>query len=78
MYIIVDFIGQSYFYQNLDNIALEGRIVIMGLLSGSKVPDGLDLHVFVKKRIVIEGSRLRSRGTNYQMRSGTDGFAKIR
>lgn len=40
----------------------------MGLLSGSKVPDGLDLQVFVKKRIAIEGSRLRSRGTDYQMK----------
>lgn len=66
--IIVDFIGQSYFHQNLDSIALDGKIVIMGLLSGSKVPDGLDLQVFVKKRIAIEGSRLRSRGTDYLMR----------
>ena len=68
MDIIVDFIGQSYFHQNLDSIALDGKIVIMGLLSGSKVADGLDLQVFVKKRIAIEGSRLRSRGTDYQMR----------
>lgn len=66
--IIVDFVGQSHFHQNLDSIAFDGKIVIMGLLSGSKVPDGLDLQVFVKKRIAIEGSRLRSRGTDYQMK----------
>ncbi|OCL05403.1 GroES-like protein [Glonium stellatum] len=45
--IIINFIEQSYFYRNLDSIALDGRIVIMGLLSGSEVPGRLDLQVFL-------------------------------
>ena len=64
--IIVDFVGQSYFQRNLDSVAVEGQVVIMGLLSGSVVPAGLDISAFVRKRVRVQGSRLRSRGIEYQ------------
>jgi NADPH:quinone reductase-like Zn-dependent oxidoreductase len=64
--IIIDFIGQDYFQQNLTSTAKDGRIVIVGLLSGPKTTEGVDLSPFVKQRIRVEGSRLRSRDLSYQ------------
>lgn len=64
--IIIDFVGQSYFQKNLNTTALDGCVVIVGLLSGPKTTDGIDLTPFVKNRIHVEGSRLRSRSVEYQ------------
>jgi NADPH:quinone reductase-like Zn-dependent oxidoreductase len=65
--IIIDFVGQKYFQMNLNSAALDGRIVIVGLLSGAKMTGAeLDLSPFVTMRLRIEGSRLRSRGLSYQ------------
>jgi NADPH:quinone reductase-like Zn-dependent oxidoreductase len=66
--IIVDFIGADYFQQNINSVALDGRLIIVGLLSGGIVTmeTGLDISAFVKRRIRMEGSRLRSRGEEYQ------------
>jgi NADPH:quinone reductase-like Zn-dependent oxidoreductase len=64
--IIVDFVGQSYFQRNLESVAVDGQVVMMGLLSGSVVPAGLDISAFVRKRVRVQGSRLRSRAIEYQ------------
>lgn len=64
--IIIDFVGQSYFQQNLDAVAKDGRIVHLGSLSGTKLPAGVDIGAFVRKRIRFEGSSLRSRDEGYQ------------
>lgn len=64
--IIIDFVGQGYFQQNLNSTSLDGRIVIVGLLSGNKTAEGIDLTPFAKRRLRVEGSRLRSRDTSYQ------------
>jgi NADPH:quinone reductase-like Zn-dependent oxidoreductase len=64
--IIIDFIGPNYFQQNLNSVALDGQMVIVGLLSGTKLPADIDISAFVRRRIRIEGSRLRSRSTEYQ------------
>ncbi|KAG6020710.1 hypothetical protein E4U41_002753 [Claviceps citrina] len=62
---IVDFVGADYFQKNLDVAAPDGRIVLLGMLSGAKVPDA-DLSQILFKRIRIEGSTLRSRDGEYQ------------
>ncbi|KAL6904084.1 zinc-binding dehydrogenase [Trichoderma evansii] len=64
--IIIDFVGQDYFQQNLNSAAKDGRVVIVGLLSGPKTAGSINLSPFVKQRIRVEGSRLRSRDLNYQ------------
>jgi NADPH:quinone reductase-like Zn-dependent oxidoreductase len=66
--IIIDFIGPDYFQKNINSLALDGQMVVVGLLSGNIVPGGLDITPFVRKRIRVEGSRLRSRSTEYQGR----------
>jgi NADPH:quinone reductase-like Zn-dependent oxidoreductase len=49
--IIVDFIGASYFPQNLEAVAKDGVIVNLGFMGGTKVPEGTDISAFIRKRI---------------------------
>ncbi|KZZ89141.1 hypothetical protein AAL_07789 [Moelleriella libera RCEF 2490] len=62
---IVDFVGGDYFQKNLDVAARDARIVLLGTLSGGKVPNA-DISQILFKRIRIEGSTLRSRDEEYQ------------
>lgn len=62
----VDFIGAPYFQGNLDVAARDGRIVVLGLMGGGKLPDGVNITPLLMKRIRIEGSTLRSRDEEYQ------------
>lgn len=62
---IVDFVGGTYFKQNLNVAARDCRIVLLGTLGGGKVPDA-DIAPILFKRIRIEGSTLRSRDEEYQ------------
>lgn len=63
---IVDFVGADYFQKNLDAAARDCRIVLLGTLSGGKLPEGADMSPILYKRIRIEGSTLRSRDQEYQ------------
>ena len=64
--VVIDFVGQNYFQGNLDVAARDGHIVTLGALSGTKLPAGVDISAFVRKRIRFEGSSLRSRDEDYQ------------
>ena len=64
--IIIDFVGQSYFQGNLDAAARDGRIVNLGMMSGTRLSAGADLGAFVLKRLRFEGSSHRSRDEDYQ------------
>ena len=66
--IVVDFVGQSHFQGNLDVVARDGCVVHLGAMSGTKLPAGVDIGAFVRKRIRFEGSSLRSRDEGYQGR----------
>lgn len=66
--IIIDFVGQSHFQGNLDAAARDGRIVSLGAMSGTRLPAGVDIGGFVRKRLRFEGSSLRSRDEDYQGR----------
>ena len=66
--VVIDFIGQNYFQGNLDVAARDGRIVNVGAMSGTKLPAGVDIGAFVRKRVRFEGSTLRSRDEDYQGR----------
>ena len=66
--VIIDFVGGPYFAGNLEAVAPDGRIVHLGALGGTKVPEGTDLGAFVRKRVRFEGSSLRARDEIYQGR----------
>jgi NADPH:quinone reductase-like Zn-dependent oxidoreductase len=66
--VIVDFVGASYFDQNLQAVARDGRIVNLGFLGGTKLEAGVDIGRFLMKRVRYEGSSLRSRDEAYQGR----------
>ena len=64
--VIIDFIGQSYFQGNLNVAARDGHIVNLGVMSGTKLPAGVDISAFARKRVTFQGSTLRSRDEEYQ------------
>jgi len=66
--LVIDFVGASYFQQNLDVAARDGHIVNLGALGGTKLPAGVDISAFFRKRLRFEGSSLRSRDPEYQGR----------
>ncbi|KAI7858573.1 NADPH:quinone reductase-like protein [Circinella umbellata] len=64
---IIDFVGKSYFENNLATLSIDGRMVILAFLSGP-VLDGVNIGPLLRKRLRIEGSALRSRSLEYQVR----------
>ncbi len=57
--VILDMVGGSYLERNLQVAAVEGRLVIIAMLGGSKAE--LKLPALLTKRLTITGSTLRSR-----------------
>ena len=64
---VVDFVGGSYFQRNLDVVAKDGRICMLGLMGGAVAGD-VNLGKLLYKRVRVEGSTLRSRDEEYQGR----------
>lgn len=65
--LVVDFVGGSYFQRNLDVVARDGRICMLGLMGGA-VAERVDVGKLLYKRARVEGSTLRSRDEDYQGR----------
>ena len=63
--LILDFIGGPYLNKNLECIANDGHIVILGLLGG-RIAENIDLGTLLTKRISIKGSTLRNRSNDYK------------
>jgi putative PIG3 family NAD(P)H quinone oxidoreductase len=57
--VILDIIGGDYFGRNLECLALNGRLVQVGLLGGSRAQ--IDLTRVLHRRLTITGSTLRAR-----------------
>jgi len=64
--VILDFIGANYWQQNLSSLALDGRLILLGLLGGH-ITDGFSLLPVLKKRISLIASTLRSRSLEYKI-----------
>ena len=62
----MDFIGAPYFQGNLNTAARDGRVVVLGVMGGAKLPDGVNMAPLLFKRVRLEGSTLRSRDEEYQ------------
>jgi tumor protein p53-inducible protein 3 len=65
--VIIDFISGPYFMQNLNSLAVDGRLIMLATLGGTKFGDA-DVRQILKKRLTIIGSTLRSRTRDYQIR----------
>jgi len=65
VHVIVDFLGASYFMDNLKSLAVDGRLVMLALMGGIKVSE-VNVAYFLTKRLQVIGSTLRSRSADYQ------------
>jgi NADPH2:quinone reductase len=63
--VVIDFIGKDYWAQNMNAIALDGKMVILAFMSGPVV-DQVNLGPILRKRITVQGSNLRARTVEYQ------------
>jgi tumor protein p53-inducible protein 3 len=59
--LVLDSIGAPYFAQNVACLKTEGKLVIIGLMGGTKAE--ADLSVLMRKRVSVIGSTLRARST---------------
>jgi NADPH2:quinone reductase len=57
--VVVDLVGGGYVVEDLACIAQRGRIVLVGLLGGTRAD--VDLGVVLRKRVELRGTMLRSR-----------------
>lgn len=64
--LVIDFIGAPYWEQNIEVIAMDGRIVYLSFLGGHRI-SGMSLAPILKKRLSIIGSTLRSRSPEYKI-----------
>ncbi|MEO9189105.1 MAG: NAD(P)H-quinone oxidoreductase [Acetobacteraceae bacterium] len=60
--VVLDMVGGAYFSRNLRTLALDGRLVLIAFLGGSKVED-LDLTPIMVRRLIVTGSTMRPRTT---------------
>lgn len=65
--LIIDVIGKDYWEQNMESVAVDGRMVILAFMSGPVV-DSVNLGTILRKRITILGSNLRARTVEYQQK----------
>lgn len=72
--LILDFIGASYFEKNIESLKIEGRLILIGTLGGSRLE--IDLMSLMIKRIKVFGSTLRSQ-TPAQKESLTKKFVEF-
>lgn len=58
--VIIDTLGAAAFDQNLALLAPQGRLVVLGTMTGGRAP-GLDLSLVLRKRLTIVGTAMRVR-----------------
>ena len=58
--VILDMVGAAYFARNLRALAMDGRLVLIAFLGGSKT-DALDLVPIMTRRLTVTGSTMRPR-----------------
>lgn len=60
--VVLDMVGAAYFERNLRSLALDGRLVMIAFLGGSKL-ETFDLTPVMTRRLTITGSTMRPRTT---------------
>ena len=64
--VVLDPVGAPYFLPNLEALAMDGRIVLIATMGGTRVPE-VNLRALFKKRAQITASTLRSRSLDYKI-----------
>lgn len=64
--LVIDFIGEPYWHQNLDILKTDGRLVYLAFLGGHKI-NNISLAPILQKRLSIKASTLRSRSEDYKI-----------
>ena len=64
--VALDFVGADYFERNIESLAMDGRLVILALMGGSRVESVSLRHIF-RKRLQIHFSTLRNRSEAYKI-----------
>ncbi|MDP9405918.1 MAG: zinc-binding dehydrogenase, partial [Actinomycetota bacterium] len=59
--VVLDVVGGPYLAANLAALAVEGRLVVIGLMGGTR--GELDLGLLLARRLTVLGSTLRARST---------------
>jgi tumor protein p53-inducible protein 3 len=65
--IILDFVGAPYFEQNLQSLAVDGRLILIGTMGGTQV-HSLNLGYLLARRLQVIGTALRSRSLEEKIR----------
>jgi NADPH2:quinone reductase len=60
--VVLDMVGATYFQRNIRALALDGRLVLIAFLGGSKL-DAFDLAPIMTRRLTVCGSTMRPRTT---------------
>lgn len=60
--VVLDMVGAPYFVRNLKCLALDGRLILIAFLQGSKL-EALDLTPIMTRRLTVAGSTMRPRTT---------------
>ncbi|MDR6226051.1 NAD(P)H-quinone oxidoreductase [Desmospora profundinema] len=63
--VVLDFVGASYWEQNLNSLAVDGRWILISTLGGTRVKE-VDLRSLMAKRIHLKATTLRSRSPQYK------------
>ena len=60
--VVLDMVGAPYFQRNIRSLAMDGRLVQIAFLEGSKL-DAFDLMPIMTRRLTVAGSTMRPRTT---------------
>lgn len=63
--LILDFVGSPYWDQNINVLAMDGRLIHLGLLGGAEV-ENMSLVPILRKRLTVRGTTLRNRSEEYK------------
>ncbi|MFD1408876.1 NAD(P)H-quinone oxidoreductase [Kroppenstedtia eburnea] len=73
--VILDFVGAPYWEQNVDSLGMDGKLVLISTMGGTR-PENFSLGPFLAKRLQLTGTTLRSRSLDYKKRLARD-FAEM-
>ena len=64
--VILDFLAAPYFQANINSLAVEGRLIMLGLMGGVKTQE-INLAPLLFRRLHVKGTTLRSRSLDYKV-----------
>lgn len=65
--LVMDFIGAPYFHDNLESLAVDGKLIVIGTMGGAKV-DEMNLSAILSRRLQVIGTALRSQSQETKVR----------